>query len=62
MELNCRIGLGTISELFGELTLDTDRIIRPFGFNRLGQSGNIASSHYEDLINMWLQGEYHPML
>jgi len=37
MEINRRTGHGTLSELFGDLALDTDRIIRTFGFNRLGQ-------------------------
>jgi penicillin amidase len=37
MEINRRIGQGRLSELFGELALDTDRTARTFGFNRLGQ-------------------------
>ena len=37
MEFNRRTGQGTLSQLFGELALDTDRIIRTFGFNRLGR-------------------------
>lgn len=28
----------------------------------LGQSGNIASPHYKDQMNNWLQGKYKPML
>ncbi|HIQ04499.1 MAG TPA: penicillin acylase family protein [Anaerolineae bacterium] len=27
-----------------------------------GQSGHVASRHYDDLIELWLKGEYHPML
>jgi penicillin amidase len=27
-----------------------------------GQSGHPASSHYDDMIWMWLRGQYHPML
>jgi penicillin amidase len=27
-----------------------------------GQSGQLASSHYDDLIEPWLEGEYYPML
>jgi penicillin amidase len=27
-----------------------------------GQSGHPASRHYDDMIPMWLAGEYHPML
>jgi penicillin amidase len=37
MELNRRTAQGRLSELFGELALDTDRTARTFGFNRLGQ-------------------------
>jgi penicillin amidase len=38
MELLRRTSSGTLSELFGELSLDTDRAIRTFGFRRLGIS------------------------
>lgn len=38
MELNRRTAAGRLSELFGELSLDTDRTIRTFGFNRLGKA------------------------
>jgi penicillin amidase len=27
-----------------------------------GQSGQVGSPHYDDLIEPWLQGEYCPML
>jgi penicillin amidase len=27
-----------------------------------GQSGNLASPHYDDQIQAWFQGKYHPML
>jgi penicillin amidase len=27
-----------------------------------GQSGQIGSPHYDDMIEPWLKGEYHPML
>ncbi len=36
MELNRRTAQGTLSEIFGEVALDTDRTARTFGFNRLG--------------------------
>ncbi len=36
MELNRRTAQGRLSGLFGEIALDTDRIARTFGFNRLG--------------------------
>jgi penicillin amidase len=38
MELNRRIGAGRLSELFGEISLETDRATRTFGFHRLGQA------------------------
>lgn len=38
MELNRRTAQGRLSELFGELALDTDRAARTFGFNRLGRT------------------------
>lgn len=37
MELNRRTARGLLSELFGELALDTDRAVRTFGFNRLAE-------------------------
>ncbi len=37
MDLNRRTAQGTLSEVFGEIALDTDRAIRTFGFNRLGR-------------------------
>jgi penicillin amidase len=30
--------------------------------NTTGQSGHPASTHYDDMIWMWLRGQYHPML
>jgi penicillin amidase len=27
-----------------------------------GQSGHPASEHYQDSVDDWLQGKYHPML
>lgn len=38
MELNRRIAHGRLSELFGELALDTDRTCRTFGFHQLGKA------------------------
>jgi penicillin amidase len=37
MEMNRRTAQGQLSELFGEIALDTDRATRTFGFNRLGK-------------------------
>lgn len=38
MELNRRTARGRLSELFGEIALDTDRATRTFGFERLGRA------------------------
>jgi len=27
-----------------------------------GQSGNLASEFYDNFVNLWDQGQYHPML
>lgn len=32
------------------------------GILTTGQSGHPASKHYDDMISMWLNGEYHPLL
>src|SRR5262249_51128580 len=31
------------------------------GTNTVGQSGNPASPHYDDLFGLWSKGEYHPL-
>jgi len=38
MELNRRTAQGKLSEIFGEIALDTDRTARTFGFDRLGRA------------------------
>lgn len=38
MEVNRRTAQGRLSEIFGEIALDTDRAVRTFGFNRLAQT------------------------
>jgi penicillin amidase len=63
MELNRRIATGRLSELFGNLALDTDRTTRTFGFHRLGQadwanaddSMRTVVSAYTEGINAFLQ-------
>lgn len=32
------------------------------GMNTTGQSGNALSAHYTDMIELWRQGSYHPLL
>jgi penicillin amidase len=38
MELNRRTAQGRLSEIFGDIALDTDRTVRTFGFNRLAKT------------------------
>lgn len=65
MELNRRVAHGRLSELFGELALDTDRTARTFGFGRLGRAdwaradeeGRQAVLAYADGVNAFLD---HP--
>ncbi|MFV2015883.1 MAG: penicillin acylase family protein, partial [Candidatus Heimdallarchaeota archaeon] len=57
MELNRRVAKGTLSELFGEVALDTDKISRVLGFYRLGKADweNMGESDQE-LINSYIKG------
>lgn len=62
MEINRRLALGRLSELFGEISLDTDRTVRTFGFQRLGKvdCGNLSPElksifqAYADGVNAFL--------
>ena len=57
MELNRRTARGLLSEVFGELALDTDRTVRTFGFNRLGQADLEALNGPErDLLEAYTAG------
>ena len=57
MELNRRTALGQLSELFGEIALDTDRTARAFGFNRLGQTDwKNASDELRAAISAYCEG------
>jgi penicillin amidase len=65
MELNRRTAAGGLSEIFGELALQTDRAVRTFGFNRLGRADLANASPevrqglqaYADGVNAFLN---HP--
>lgn len=67
MELNRRIALGRLSEVFGPIALDTDRATRTFGFRRLAEIdwANAAEGvreavqAYSEGVNAFLQ---HPSL
>ena len=42
--------------------IDMGDLTRSVAIHPPGQSGNLVSPHYDDLIGLWLNGEYHPML
>lgn len=42
--------------------IDLGDVTRSLAMYPAGQSGHLASRHYDDLIRPWLEGEYHPML
>jgi len=57
MELNRRIAQGQLSEVFGELALDTDRATRTFGFNHLGRvDWASAENELRDVIQAYAAG------
>jgi len=57
MEINRRTAQGTLSEIFGELALDTDRTARTFGFNRLGRADwGKASDELRNSISAYAAG------
>jgi len=65
MELHRRIGTGRLSEIFGDVTLDTDRVARSVGFDRIGRA-DLASAEPDELqalrsysagVNAWID---HP--
>jgi penicillin amidase len=41
---------------------DLDDLRQSQGLLAPGQSGQPGSSHYDDQVNAWFQGDYHPML
>ncbi len=63
MELNRRTATGRLSEIFGEVALDTDRAVRTFGFARIAEIDldnaaddilNVVHA-YTDGVNTYLQ-------
>jgi penicillin amidase len=57
MELNRRTANGRLSELFGNLALDTDRTSLTFGFRRLGQADWAkANSETREVIEAYTAG------
>jgi penicillin amidase len=57
MEIHRRLATGKLSELFGELSLDTDRTVRTFGFQRLGKAdGELISQEMQDILQFYTDG------
>jgi len=57
MEMNRRVAMGRISELFGDIALDTDRLVRTLGFNRLAkQDYDEVSDEVRDYLNCYSDG------
>ncbi|HIE57633.1 MAG TPA: penicillin acylase family protein [Anaerolineales bacterium] len=57
MELNRRTAAGRLSEIFGEMALETDRFVRTFGFNRLGRAElEQASPEIKNILDAYTAG------
>ena len=57
MELNRRTARGQLSEIFGEIALDTDRAVRVFGFERTGMiDWENATPEIKTMINSYIKG------
>jgi penicillin amidase len=57
MEINRRTATGRLSELFGDVALDTDRLTRTFGFNRLAQADlDAASGEMQEVLDAYAVG------
>ena len=69
MEMNRRIGQGRLAEAFGKDALNTDRLTRTLGFNRLAQADQeLLTSEYQEYleaysagVNGWLQNNKLPI-
>ena len=57
MEMNRRIGWGKLSEAFGKDALNTDRLTRTLGFNRLAQADQeLLTSEYQEYLEAYSAG------
>src|SRR5581483_10431758 len=57
MELNRRVGRGRLSELFGPVAVETDKLIRTIGLPRIAQrSLELASSEARALLEAYARG------
>jgi len=51
----------TVAASFRQV-VDLGDLSRSMGVLPPGQSGQLGSPHYDDLMGLWLRGEYHPLL
>jgi len=56
MEVNRRTASGRLSEVFGEVALDTDRLTRTFGFHRLAEADLAAAGELRDALEAYAAG------
>ena len=57
MEMNRRVALGQVAEAFGEIALDTDRLVRTLGFNKLARKDyEIASDDTKNILTCYSKG------
>jgi len=57
MEINRRIGQGTLAEAFGKDALNTDRLTRTLGFNRLAEADlKLMNPEYRKFIEAYSDG------
>lgn len=42
--------------------MDLSDFSQSLAITPMGQSGQVGTKHYDDLIELYLKGEYHPML
>ena len=64
MEMNRRLSQGRLSEMFGKIALNSDRLLRTLGFHRLGKSDwernreeeiGMVGESYCNGVNAWLE-------
>jgi penicillin G amidase len=65
----CQTGFSAVDPYHNTLSSPSMRFImdlsdfsRSLAITPMGQSGHVGTRHYDDLIPLYLQGEYHPML
>ena len=69
MEMNRRVAMGRISEIFGDIGLATDRLVRTLGFNRLAKEDwdntqaelKLLMKRYADGVNAYISAGKLPI-